>query len=484
MTVASTTSRASYAGNGSTTTFTVPFYFLANTHLQVIKRAVSGIETTLTLTTDYTVSGAGVSGGGSVTCLVPPLAGETLVILRNVPFTQEVDYQSNDPFPAQTHEQALDKLTMELQQLNEVVSRAVTTTAGDSILPSQLISQISSQAAISQAAYQGFIGTYYGSSAVYPTLDPLGNAITIGDLFFFTPTQALQVYTSTGWQSAASATPTSYSSQLFNGTGAQTAFTLSSAPAALQAVEVYISGVRQRPTTDYTLAGTTLTFLSAPASGTNNIFVRWTASIAVGTPNDGSVTTAKIQDFAVTTAKVADQAITYAKMQNVSATQRLHGRNTAGAGAVEEVTLSQLLDWIGSAAQGDILYRDASGWARLAAGTAGNVLTTNGPAANPSWSASSGGWIGSGQTWQDVTASRAAGTIYTNSTGKPIQVSVIVVGTGGAQGSITLNGTVTAVSSIIEAVNATHQFTFIIPNSQTYLVTLSAGSIQKWVELR
>jgi hypothetical protein len=92
--------------------------------------------------------------------------------------------------------------------------------------------------------------------------------------------------------------------------------------------------------------------------------------------------------------------------------------------------------------------------------------------------------VGLGQTWQDVTGSRSAGTVYTNSTGRPIQVSVIIVGTGSAQGSITLNGTATAVSSMIEAVSATHQYTFIIPNSQTYLVTLSAGSIQKWLELR
>ena len=56
---------------------------------------------------------------------------------------------------------------------------------------------------------------------------------------------------------------------------------------------------------------------------------------------------------------------------NISVTQRLLGRNTAGAGVAEEVTLSQLLDWIGPAAQRAILYRDAAGWARLGAGTSG-----------------------------------------------------------------------------------------------------------------
>ena len=72
-------------------------------------------------------------------------------------------------------------------------------------------------------------------------------------------------------------------------------------------------------------------------------------------------------------------------MQNVSVTQRLLGRVTAGAGDPEEVTATQALDWIG-ATQGQIAYRGAAAWAALANGTSGQVLQTNGAAANPSWS--------------------------------------------------------------------------------------------------
>lgn len=125
MTVASTTSKVSYAGNGSTTAFTVSFYFLDNSHLKVVLRSSTGTETVKTITTDYTVSGAGSPSGGTVTMLVAPASGQTLVITRNVPLTQDVDYQPNDPFPANTHEQALDKLTMEAQQINEAVSRSI-----------------------------------------------------------------------------------------------------------------------------------------------------------------------------------------------------------------------------------------------------------------------------------------------------------------------------------------------------------------------
>lgn len=68
-------------------------------------------------------------------------------------------------------------------------------------------------------------------------------------------------------------------------------------------------------------------------------------------------------------------------------TGKVLGRDTASTGAIEELSLSEVLDLIGSAAQGDILYRDASGWARLGAGTSGYFLKTQGSGANPTWAA-------------------------------------------------------------------------------------------------
>jgi hypothetical protein len=48
-----------------------------------------------------------------------------VVIVRNVPLTQQTDYQANDPFPAESHEEALDKLTMLTQQLQDAVDRSI-----------------------------------------------------------------------------------------------------------------------------------------------------------------------------------------------------------------------------------------------------------------------------------------------------------------------------------------------------------------------
>lgn len=125
MTVASETARQSYAGNGSTTQFSVPFYFIDNSHVKAILRDANGDETVWVESTDYTLTGAGVMAGGTLTATTAPATGETLVILRNIPLKQETDFVTNDNFPAETNEQAIDKLTMISQMLDERLERAL-----------------------------------------------------------------------------------------------------------------------------------------------------------------------------------------------------------------------------------------------------------------------------------------------------------------------------------------------------------------------
>ena len=125
MTVSSTTTRVSYSGNGVTTAFAVPFYFLANSDLLVMLRSSSGVETTQVLNSNYTVTGAGVLTGGTVTMISAPALGVTIVISRNAPLTQTTDLLPNDRLPAESIETAFDKVTMLTQQLDEVVDRSL-----------------------------------------------------------------------------------------------------------------------------------------------------------------------------------------------------------------------------------------------------------------------------------------------------------------------------------------------------------------------
>jgi hypothetical protein len=127
MTVSSTTVKDSYSGNDSTTEFTYTFKIFADTDLQVIIRSSTGTETVKTLTTHYTVAGAGDASGGSITFTGgnTPATGETVVIRREVPQTQAIDYIANDPFPAESHEEGLDRATMTIQQMQEELDRAI-----------------------------------------------------------------------------------------------------------------------------------------------------------------------------------------------------------------------------------------------------------------------------------------------------------------------------------------------------------------------
>lgn len=139
MTVSSSTAKVSYSGNGVTQAFAVPFYFLASSQLLVVLRSSSGVETTQVLGTNYTVTGAGVLTGGTVTMTAAPASGTTLVISRNVPLTQETDLQPNDRLPAETLEQSLDKLTMIAQQIDETFDRTLKFPVTDSSSISPLL---------------------------------------------------------------------------------------------------------------------------------------------------------------------------------------------------------------------------------------------------------------------------------------------------------------------------------------------------------
>lgn len=125
MTVSSSTSRVSYNGNGSTTVFAYTFKVFDQDDLTVIIRSANGTETVKTITTHYTVSGVGSAGGGNVTMLTAPASGETLVIIREQDLIQELDIVPNDPFPASSVEDALDKLTFMVQQHEETLGRTI-----------------------------------------------------------------------------------------------------------------------------------------------------------------------------------------------------------------------------------------------------------------------------------------------------------------------------------------------------------------------
>jgi hypothetical protein len=157
---------------------------------------------------------------------------------------------------------------------NAVTAQALTDAAilaAQAALASEQAAAASEVAAV--AAYDAFDDRYLGAKAGDPALDNDGNALMTGALYWNTTIGQMRVYSGTAWVPQPSTS--ALLDQTFSGTGAQTAFTLTSATGAALNLEVFISGVRQVPGTNYTVSGSTLTFVAAPPAGTNNIYVRW-----------------------------------------------------------------------------------------------------------------------------------------------------------------------------------------------------------------
>ncbi len=127
MTVSTITSKVIFLGTGSVSVFAYPFRIFVDTDLVVKELLIStGVETTLTLTTDYTVSGAGDATGGNVTLVAGNLpATKKLVIERTLPQTQAFDIEENDNAPSLSYENSYDRAVMLIQELQTTLDNSL-----------------------------------------------------------------------------------------------------------------------------------------------------------------------------------------------------------------------------------------------------------------------------------------------------------------------------------------------------------------------
>ena len=126
MTISSTGTRYSYSGNGSTTAFSFPRQFFADADLDVyLVDNATNVATLQTLSTHYTVTGAGSPSGGTVTMLTAPATGKTLVIHRDTAATQGLDLDNVTSLPMTSLEAALDRAMMAVDEVRDRIARAV-----------------------------------------------------------------------------------------------------------------------------------------------------------------------------------------------------------------------------------------------------------------------------------------------------------------------------------------------------------------------
>ncbi|MBA1364037.1 hypothetical protein [Burkholderia gladioli] len=146
MTVNSSESSISWAGDGATTVFpfTFPLQHVTDLFAQLVDTS-TGNAAELVYGTDFTVTlndDQDESPGGSVTYPISGAAmapGFALFANRdNIPIDQQVAYAQNDKFPAKVAEQALDKLTMIAQKHDASLGRAIQIPTSDATINTTL----------------------------------------------------------------------------------------------------------------------------------------------------------------------------------------------------------------------------------------------------------------------------------------------------------------------------------------------------------
>ncbi len=125
MTVTTSNTKNQYSGTGATGPFPFTFKVYASSDLLVISTDTDGVDTTLVLDVDYTVSGVDVPEGGEVTLTYVLAAGYDLTIVRNAPYTQEINFVSGAVISAESLNNGLDSVVMQVQQLKEEADRAL-----------------------------------------------------------------------------------------------------------------------------------------------------------------------------------------------------------------------------------------------------------------------------------------------------------------------------------------------------------------------
>jgi hypothetical protein len=131
MTISSTTRIAGpFIGNGTASAFPFTFKVFAATDLDVIKLTVStGTESTLVLTTDYTVTLNGDQNsnpGGTVTLTAGALAsGFTLTITSDIANLQPTDLTNQGGFYPEVITDSLDRATIQIQQIADIGDRTL-----------------------------------------------------------------------------------------------------------------------------------------------------------------------------------------------------------------------------------------------------------------------------------------------------------------------------------------------------------------------
>lgn len=424
LTISTTASSTTVAGNNATKVFSFSFVADAVSDIEVIFTNSSGQQTTL-LPSQYLVAinptpTTGLWGvGGTVTY---PLSGSAiaantkLTIQRILPLTQETSISNQGDFSPEVIEQALDTATMQLQQVSARTGQirgtwisGVLYNYGDFVV-------------------DGTNGSNTGN--IYMCAIPNTSAVWTTDLAAGDWVLALNV------SGIVNALPTIPNNTLFanisGSTAAPTGVTLSALLDAIfgttQGALIYRSG------SVWTVLspGTNGQVLQTQGAGANP---QWSNTAGSGSVTNVATGTGLTGGPITTTGTVSLATIsTNALLANIS----------GSTAAPTATTLSALLDTVIGNTQGSIMYRAGTLWSILTPGTSGQFLQTQGAGANPQWAG------GVPISWTPVLNINGSttGITYTTQTGSYIrfgrfivaELTIILSSKGSGTGNVTITG--------------------------------------------
>lgn len=486
MTVSSTQNRVSYTGNGVTTAFAFPYRFLTNADLVVYENEVLQV-----ITTDYTVIGAGDDAGGTVTFVSAPANGLEIVILRDPAITQELDLVENDSLPAESVEDAFDRLTMIAQRLDDRIDRSFVLSdaaiaAADLTIPIPVADEVLKWNAAGDALESASIADIGGLSLPVAISQGGTGATDAATALSNLGALSAGAVTSSGLTMATakmlgrSTASTGAIEEISVGTGLTlSGGTLSSSASAVQ-IQPISASVGSNALT-ISASALSLDFRSATlGSGAVTKVSGTPSNLVISSGSTLGTVSGQQSDIAVLAINNAGTielaAVNIAGGVNLDETGVISTTAEGGAGAADSATTVY-----STTARTNVAYRvigvirstqtTAGTWAAapsLIQGAGGNALTAMQS-------------VGYGQTWQDVIGSRSANTTYYNTTGKPIMVSVSTL-YATTVSSIVVGG-VTVSRTVSNGTSPYGSAMTIVPPGASYSFS-SGGSASAWAELR
>lgn len=257
-----------HIGNGVTTVFPYGYKILANADMTV------WLDDVLQ-TGGYTVSGAGVDAGGNVTFSVAPAASVVVRLQRVVSLARTTDYQEGGAFRADQVDIDQDKQTMQIQQVNEEVSRALKFPPGSP------------------------------PAAVYlPTPEPLK--------FLGWDQDASAVVNYDPADFATLAATSNWNYKLVLGDGTAMLITLDDNPGVIANLDISIGGVTQTPVIDYTISGKDVQFIGSVPLG-EPVLIRYGTALSQGYIDQSAVIGSAdiVRDYAAAAAYSGDKDLLY-----------------------------------------------------------------------------------------------------------------------------------------------------------------------------